>query len=162
LKGILLIGMISMFDIIAVATASQGQDLFDSLSLLKVFSGGAVVAIINALSKRRTEKASAGNIEASTQTMLSELIDTAAASFRKAIEDQDRLIEKQRQKLEELENIIGALKKELDGSVLRQRLIGAEQDNVYLRGRVRVLLARIDDLASENKALSKVDIPPEV
>lgn len=142
--------------IIEVLTAAaESSEVFTAPNIINFIAalglGGVIVAAINAIAKRRTEKAQAENISASTQTMLSELIDSSTATLRQSVKDQQELIDRQKARIEALETMIGELRRELDESVLIQRLRDAEQDNIYLRGRVKTLLTRIDILREENE-----------
>lgn len=115
--------------------------------------GGVIVASINAIAKRRTERARADNINVDTQTMLSDLIDSSTATLRQSVADQAEVINRQKTRIEALEAMITELKRELDESVLIQRLRDAEQDNTYLRSRLKTLVGRIDILREENEHL---------
>lgn len=115
--------------------------------------GGIVVALINAYINRGQRGATTENISVNTQTMLSELIDSSTSTLRQSIEDQQEVINKQKSRIESLEAMITELKRELDESAIIQRLRDAEQDNIYLRGRVRTLIGRIDSLRKENERL---------
>lgn len=129
-------------------TVSQVINFVAALGL-----GGVIVASINAIAKRRTERAKADNINVDTQTMLSDLIDSSTATLRQSVEDQSKVIQRQKARIEALEAMITELKRELDESVLIQRLRDAEQDNTYLRSRMKTLVGRIDILREENEHL---------
>jgi len=147
-----------MITILAETLSPNTIDLVQLIAALGV--GGIGVAIINSVSNRRGRRVEAKKTQAETesisvgtQAMLSELIETSTAALRESLEDQRVIIERQRAKIELLETMIQQLRKELDESVLIQRLRDAEQDNIYLRGRVKTLIGRVESLRRENEQL---------